>query len=111
MPVFLSCVVLLRMYEYPRTMMTVLNAYLHQSMYEELSGIGDELRDRNYRRPMMMIHNTGGMATVLRTSSVSTYNGGPVAGLMGSSHIGRLYGSRDGVSTHIGGTSFDIGMV
>ncbi|HEY1367379.1 MAG TPA: hydantoinase/oxoprolinase family protein [Gaiellaceae bacterium] len=111
MPVFLSSDVAPRMYEYPRTMMTILNAYLHQSMYEELSGIGDELRDRGYSRPMMMIHNTGGMASVLRTSAVNTYNGGPVAGLMGSSYIGSLYGASNVIATDMGGTSFDIGMV
>lgn len=111
MPVFLSSDVAPRIYEYPRTMMTLLNAYLHQSMYEELSGIGDELRERKYLRPMMMIHNTGGMASVLRTSAVNTYNGGPVAGLMGSSYVGRLYGYRNVVTSDMGGTSFDIGMV
>jgi len=111
MPVFLSSEIAPRIYEYPRTMMTVLNAYLHQSMYEELSGISDELRERKYQQPMMMIHNTGGMASVLRTSAVNTYNGGPVAGLMGSSYIGRLYGARNVVTTDMGGTSFDIGMV
>jgi N-methylhydantoinase A/acetophenone carboxylase len=111
MPVFLSSEVAPRIYEYPRTMMTILNAYLHQSMYEELSGIGDELRDRGYRRPMMMIHNTGGMASVLRTSAVNTYNGGPVAGLMGSAYIGGVYGYSNVVASDMGGTSFDIGMV
>ncbi len=111
MPVFLSSEVAPRIYEYPRTMMAVLNAYLHQSMYEELSGISDELRERRYRRPMMMIHNTGGMASVLRTSAVNTYNGGPVAGIMGSAEIGRLYGYGHVVTTDMGGTSFDIGMV
>jgi N-methylhydantoinase A/oxoprolinase/acetone carboxylase beta subunit len=111
MPVFLSSEIAPRIYEYPRTMMTLLNAYLHQSMYEELSGISDELRERKYMQPMMMIHNTGGMASVLRTSAVNTYNGGPVAGLMGSSYIGRLYGYRNVVTTDMGGTSFDIGMV
>jgi len=58
-----------------------------------------------------MIHNTGGMASVLRTSAVNTYNGGPVAGLMGSSYIGRLYGDKNVVTSDMGGTSFDIGMV
>ena len=111
MPVFLSSDVAPRIYEYPRTMMAILNAYLHQSMYEELSGIGDELRDRGYSRPMMMIHNTGGMASVLRTSAVNTYNGGPVAGLMGSAYVGGLYGYSNVVATDMGGTSFDIGMV
>ena len=111
MPVFISSQIAPRIFEYPRTMMAVLNAYLHQSMYEELSGIGDDLRQRGYRRPMMMIHNTGGMASVLRTSAVNTYNGGPVAGLIGSAYLGSRYGHRNVVTTDMGGTSFDIGMV
>jgi hypothetical protein len=41
MPVFLSSEIAPGS-EYPRTMMTLLSAYLHQSMYEELTGIGDE---------------------------------------------------------------------
>ena len=112
MPVFLSSEVAPRMYEYPRTMMTVLNAYLHQSMYEELSGIGDELRERGYRRPMMMIHNTGGMASVLRTSAVNTYNGGPGRRTDGQ-RLHRLDSTATTTwsATDMGGTSFDIGMV
>ena len=83
MPVFLTSEVAPRIFEYPRTMMTILNAYLHQEMYRELSGISQELRDREYRRPLMLVHNTGGMASVFKTSAVNTFNGGPVAGVMG----------------------------
>ena len=65
MPVFLSSEVSPRKFEYTRTTMTVLNAYLHQSMYEELIGIGQQLRAGGYGKPLMMVHNTGGMASVL----------------------------------------------
>jgi N-methylhydantoinase A len=111
MPIFLSSEVAPRIYEYPRTMMTVLNAYLHQSMYRELMGIAEELRDRAYRQPLMMVHNTGGMASVLKTSAVNTFNGGPVAGVMGSFFLAPLYGYRNVISADMGGTSFDVGMV
>ncbi len=111
MPVFLSSQVSPRKLEYTRTTMTILNAYLHQSMYEELIGIGQELRRGGYRNPMMMVHNTGGMASVFRSAAVHTYNGGPVAGLMGSSTLGRDYGYDNVVVTDMGGTSFDIAMV
>jgi N-methylhydantoinase A/oxoprolinase/acetone carboxylase beta subunit len=111
MPVFLSSEVSPRKYEYTRTTMTLLNAYLHQSMYEELIGIGQELRRGGYRNPLMMVHNTGGMASVFRSAAVHTYNGGPVAGLMGSSVLGRAYGYKNVVVTDMGGTSFDIAMV
>lgn len=111
MPVFLSSEVSPRKLEYTRTTMTILNAYLHESMYEELVGIGQELRRSGYRNPMMMVHNTGGMASVFRSAAVHTYNGGPVAGLMGSSALGRTYGYDNVVVTDMGGTSFDIAMV
>ena len=90
MPVFLSSEVSPRKFEYTRTTMTILNAYLHQSMYEELIGIGQGLRAGGYRKPLMMVHNTGGMASVFRSAAVHTYNGGPVAGLMGSVGAGPL---------------------
>ena len=111
MPVFLSSEIAPRIYEYPRTMMTILNAYLHQSMYAELVGISEELRERKYQRPLMMVHNTGGMASVLKTSAVNTYNGGPVAGVMGTFYIAPRYGYKNVISADMGGTSFDIGMV
>jgi N-methylhydantoinase A/oxoprolinase/acetone carboxylase beta subunit len=111
MPVFLSSEVSPRIFEYPRTMMTLLNAYLHQSMYHELMGIAEEFRERAYRKPLMMVHNTGGMASVLKTSAVNTFNGGPVAGVMGSFHLAPMYGYKNVISADMGGTSFDIGMV
>ena len=111
MPVFLSSEVSPRKFEYTRTTMTILNAYLHQSMYEELIGIGQGLRAGGYRKPLMMVHNTGGMASVFRSAAVHTYNGGPVAGLMGSAALGRSYGYSNVVVTDMGGTSFDIAMV
>jgi N-methylhydantoinase A/oxoprolinase/acetone carboxylase beta subunit len=111
MPVFLSSEVSPRKFEYTRTTMTILNAYLHQSMYEELIGIGQGLRAGGYRKPLMMVHNTGGMASVFRSAAVHTYNGGPVAGLMGSASLGRSYGYSNVVVTDMGGTSFDIAMV
>lgn len=111
MPVFLSSEVSPRKFEYTRTTMTTLNAYLHQSMYEELIGIGQQLRGGGYRNPLMMVHNTGGMASVFRSAALQTFNGGPVAGLMGSAALGRAYGHTNVVITDMGGTSFDIAMV
>jgi N-methylhydantoinase A/oxoprolinase/acetone carboxylase beta subunit len=111
MPVFLSSEISPRKFEYTRTTMTVLNAYLHQSMYEELIGIGQQLRGAGYHKPLMMVHNTGGMASVFRSAAMHTFNGGPVAGLMGSSVLGRGFGRKNVVLTDMGGTSFDIAMV
>ncbi len=111
MPVMLSSEVLPKRWEYTRTNTTVLNAYLHQAMWEELSGMNDELREHGYTRGIMMVHNTGGMAEVYRTAAVQTYNGGPVAGLIGSASVGSALGFGDVIVADMGGTSFDIGLV
>ena len=110
-PVMLSSEVCPKAREYTRTVTVMLNAYLHQSMGEELSGMGDELRDYGYKKPLMMVHNTGGMAEVFRTSAVQTYNGGPVAGLIGGAYAGKLLGFDNVVVADMGGTSFDLGCI
>ena len=48
----------------PRMVATMLSAYLQRSMSDELKGMGDELRSAGYKRAMMMVHNSGGMAEV-----------------------------------------------
>jgi N-methylhydantoinase A/acetophenone carboxylase len=110
-PVFLSSENSPRRLEYTRATTTMLNAYLHKSMYDELSGIGQRLRAGGYRSPLIMVHNTGGMASVFRSSAIQTFSGGPVAGLMGGSYLGGLYGYDNVVVTDMGGTSFDIGLI
>jgi N-methylhydantoinase A/oxoprolinase/acetone carboxylase beta subunit len=110
-PVFLSSENSPRRLEYTRGTTTVLNAYLHASMYDELSGIGQRLRAGGYRAPLIMVHNTGGMASVLRSSAIQTFSGGPVAGLMGGAYLGHAYGFQNVVVTDMGGTSFDVGLI
>jgi N-methylhydantoinase A/acetophenone carboxylase len=73
--------------------------------------MNDDLRARGYRRGIMMVHNTGGMAEVYRTGAVETYNGGPVAGLIGGSAIGRKLGHPNVIVGDMGGTSFDLGII
>ncbi|MEK7354495.1 MAG: hydantoinase/oxoprolinase family protein, partial [Chloroflexota bacterium] len=82
-----------------------------RSMSDELKGMGDELRSAGYKRAMMMVHNSGGMAEVYRTTALNTFNGGPVAGLIGSAYVGKSQGFKKIIATDMGGTSFDLGLV
>ena len=80
-------------------------------MQIELSGTWDKLRERGYRGPFFMIHNTGGCADLFKTTASRTYNGGPIAGLIGARDIARQLGAHNVVTADVGGTSFDIGLV
>lgn len=112
MPAILSSDVQPKWHEYPRTNMAVINAYLQGDMSEQLSGLGNELRQQGFDKPLMIINNMGGMARVARTRAVDTYGAGPVAGMFGAGYISsKYYGFDKVIVSDMGGTSFDFGLV
>ncbi len=111
MPVMLSSDVSPKSAEYTRFTTTIVNAYIHGVMSQELNKLGVELRDGGYKRPLLLVHSTGGMKKVSRTRAVLTHNAGPVAGLHGALTLGKHYGYENIIFTDMGGTSFDIGVI
>lgn len=111
LPVVLAGQVVGKLGEYERSMAAVLDAYLHRSMQIELSAMWDKLRERGYRKPLLMIQSSGGIAEVFRATASRTFNSGPVSGLMGAHHIGKSLGYQNVVMSDMGGTSFDVGLV
>ncbi|MBV8432271.1 MAG: hydantoinase/oxoprolinase family protein [Solirubrobacterales bacterium] len=110
-PVLLSSEVLPRANEYQRDMTTILAAYLHRTMAEELTELGNSLNEQGYRHPLFIVNSSGGANPLQRTSAVETYNAGPVAGVMGGAHVASVYGLENVILSDMGGTSFDIGTV
>jgi len=111
MPVVLAGQVVGKLGEYERSMAAILDAYLQRSMQIELSAMWDKLRERGYKKPLLMIQSSGGIAEVFRTSASRTFNSGPVSGLMGAHHVAKSLGYQNVVMTDMGGTSFDVGLV
>lgn len=111
MPVILSSEISPKAGEYTRSMTAVVNGYIHGIMAEEMNKLGNELRDGGYKKPLVLVHNTGGTKKASRTRAVLTHNAGPVAGLHGASVMGSLCGDENIVFTDMGGTSFDIGLI
>ncbi len=111
LPVVLAGQVVGKLGEYERTMAAILDAYLQRSMQIELSAMWDRLRERGYKKPLLMIQSSGGIAEVFRTTACRTFNSGPVSGLMGAHHVAKSLGYQNVVMTDMGGTSFDVGLV
>lgn len=110
-PVVLSSSVVSKIGEYERTMTAVLDAYLQRSMQNDIGATWDKLRDYGYRGAFLMIHNSGGSADIFKTPASRTFNGGPVAGLMGAAYYADLLGFKNVVAADAGGTSFDVALV
>lgn len=111
MPMLLSHQVAGRKGEYARGMSTILDAFLHQTMYHGLGTLELNLRASGYSKPMLVNHNSGGMAQLNSTDALQTVHSGPVAGIAACEHLMNEAGLGNVVAADMGGTSFDIGIV
>ena len=110
-PVILSHQVAGRKGEYVRATSAVVDGYLHSTMYHALSALEQNLRAHKYNKPMLVIHNSGGMAQLNSTDALQTIHSGPVSGIAASEHLAMQAGLGNVVATDMGGTSYDIGIV
>lgn len=110
-PVILSHTISGKKGEYTRTISSILDAYLHREMQYGLRSLEIELRKNGYSRPMIVVHNTGGMAQLKTTHALQTIHAGPVAGLFAAEQLAKETDNRNLITTDMGGTSFDIGLV
>ena len=110
-PVLLSHQVAGRKGEYVRATSTIIDAFLHQAMYHGLGSLELELRASGYARPMLVVHNSGGMAQLNSTAALQTVHSGPVSGIAAAEHLATTAGLGNVVATDMGGTSLDIGLV
>jgi len=110
-PVILSHRISRRKSEYARTMSALICGFLHEHMFYALGNLEESLRQRKQQKPLLLIHNTGGMASLESTHALQTIHSGPVAGLAASQHLASEYKLPTVVATDMGGTSFDIGIL
>jgi N-methylhydantoinase A len=111
LPMLLSHQLSGRKGEYVRATSAIVDAFLHATMYHALSELEQNLRDHGYTQPMLVNHNSGGMAQLNSTDALQTIHSGPVSGISASEHLARQAGLGNVVATDMGGTSFDIGLV
>lgn len=94
-----------------RTNAALIDAYIHQDMLHYLYKADEDVRNRRYRYPLLIVHATGGVARVAKTKAIDTCDSGPAAGLFGAAFLARLYGIENVVTVDVGGTSTDIGLI
>lgn len=99
--------------EYERTAATVLNGYIGPVMARYLANLAERLKGAGYRQPLQIAQCGGGSISVDRamSSPLLTLDSGPVSGVAGSVYLGSLMGIDNIITTDMGGTSFDVGIV
>ena len=99
--------------EYERTTATVLNGYLGPVMVRYLANLAERLKGAGYRRPLQITQCGGGSISVDKAmlEPLLTLDSGPVSGVTGSVYLGKVMGIDNIITTDMGGTSFDVGIV
>ncbi|MGI9333083.1 MAG: hydantoinase/oxoprolinase family protein [Gammaproteobacteria bacterium] len=99
--------------EYERTTASCLNAYVGPVTTSYLTDIEQRLERIGYGTPLQITQSAGGTipVSVARHAPLLTLDSGPVAGVMGSRHSAAIMGYENVITTDMGGTSFDIGVI
>ena len=99
--------------EYERVTATALNAYIGPVMAQYLGNLDQQLKASGYAQPLQITQCAGGSISVDKAmeSPLLTLDSGAVSGVTGSLYLGRLMGYPNIITTDMGGTSFDVGII
>ncbi|MEZ5649572.1 MAG: hydantoinase/oxoprolinase family protein [Burkholderiaceae bacterium] len=112
---FVSCSVDLapKWGEYERMTATALNAYIGPVTSRYLRSLDARMTTAGYRQPLQITQCGGGSISVERAidAPLLTLDSGPVSGVTGSKFLGDRLGMPNIITTDMGGTSFDVGII
>ncbi|OYO06080.1 hydantoinase/oxoprolinase family protein [Enemella evansiae] len=111
--VTLSSSFLPRIGEFDRTLTTAVNASLRPLLRTSLDSFAGVLADAGLRTDPLLMQSNGGLATFTEVEkrAAATVMSGPVGGVIASKVLGDREDLRNIVTTDMGGTSFDVGLV
>lgn len=111
--VTLSSYFLPRIGEYQRSLTTAVNASLRPVLTTSLDSFARTLGEAGLQTTPLLMQSNGGIATPeeVEKRPAATVMSGPVGGVVASQRLGTQHEHRNIVTTDMGGTSFDVGLV
>jgi N-methylhydantoinase A len=97
--------------EYARTNTAILNSYLGPTVERYLKGLENKLHDGGLKGPLLIMQGNGGVAHLEHVSAIANLQSGPAGGMIASAHLASLLKHQNVITTDMGGTSFDVGLI
>ena len=97
--------------ELPRTNAALIEAATSPLIRKSFETMDTRLKEQGFKGQLQIMQSSGGLAASNKVKAVDTINSGPVGGLIGGRFIGELYGIKNMITTDVGGTSFDVGLI
>jgi N-methylhydantoinase A len=99
--------------EFERSMTTIVNAYVGPVISSYIRNLRNGLADLGLTSQMQIMKSSGGVTLPERVEkeAVALVNSGPIGGLVAAQHLGSILGFRNIITSDVGGTSFDVGLI
>jgi N-methylhydantoinase A len=99
--------------EYERASTTVINTFLSKIMSDFASNLTQRLQSLGFSGEPLLMSSTGGSmpASQVRDKAVYFLISGLVGGVLGSLELGKVLGYDNIITSDVGGTSFEVGIV
>ncbi|OGQ66210.1 MAG: hypothetical protein A2W73_01600 [Deltaproteobacteria bacterium RIFCSPLOWO2_12_55_13] len=97
--------------EYARANTAIINSYLGPTVARYLKDLEGKLRDDGLKGLFLIMQGNGGAAHREHVTPIANLQSGPAGGMIASSYVAGLLGHKNVITTDMGGTSFDVGLV
>ena len=97
--------------EYARANTAVINSYLGPTVERYLKGLESKLHAGDLKAPLLIMQGNGGVAHREQVSAVANLQSGPAGGMIASAYLAGLLKHKNVITTDMGGTSFDVGLI
>lgn len=97
--------------EYARTNTAIADAFVGPIVQRYLARLSVKLRDAGFAGQLLVMQGNGGVTSRDQATPISTLQSGPAGGMLASARAGQDLGHRKLITTDMGGTSFDVGLV
>jgi N-methylhydantoinase A len=99
--------------EYERASTTSINSYLGPVIHRYINGLENSIRKYGYEGPVSIMESGGGVlpASEAAFQAANLLTSGPAGGVLASQKLGEQIGYRNIITSDMGGTSFDVGLI
>ncbi|MBU2497366.1 MAG: hydantoinase/oxoprolinase family protein [Proteobacteria bacterium] len=97
--------------EYARSNTVIINAFLGKTVRSYVRSLSRKLKNEGYRHPLLIMQSNGGIVHEHEMTPIGNLNSGPCGGVIATKYVADILGHSNVISTDMGGTSFDVGLI
>jgi N-methylhydantoinase A len=97
--------------EYARANTAIVNAFVGPIVAGYLEDLERRLIASGFRGRLLVMQGNGGLTGRAAATPISTLQSGPAGGMLAAAYVGTRLGDARVITTDMGGTSFDVGLI